>query len=148
MRRQTFFRRIHAEPDRTLGLLSDLSRDPLWRAECDSAELVDGDAGEQGAKYFERLSWEGLQSDCTVVIAELDDKHIVREILDSRMACIVRCDVEPAPGGDTDLSIDVKLRVGGPLHLVEPFAWNLAARYTERDLDRLEALLAEDAEKD
>lgn len=138
LRNVVYTQHVASTQDRAWSLIADLRNDPLWRREIVEVELLSGTPGSAPALYRERVEWEGLSGDTTLLVVEAKkNERVVVRTDDSGYQSLSEWTFDHSDGGCL-ITLSFSLQTMGALHVVEPFMWSIVTRWLERDLPTLE----------
>ncbi len=141
MRTATYTQQLKASPDAVLAFLSDLRNDRLWREEVREVEVVSGRPGEPGSTYRETLEWEAMHGHATLTVGTLAPGRLTLIAQDPGYRSTWEYQFAPRDDG-TNVTLTMTLSTEGPLRLIEPFMAGIITRWLERDLPKLDGLIA------
>ncbi len=92
--------RIPAHPDLLFAFISDTRNDPLWCANVETVDLVDGSGVEVGARFrfhqhLDRPRSDRIEFDVEVEVVEIGDHSITWNATDKFQERLIKLIVEP-----------------------------------------------------
>jgi len=95
---------IPAPPDQLFAFVSDTRNDPLWCLNVETAELLEGDGVEVGARFrfhqhLDRPGGERIEFDGEVEVLEIGDRSIVWRTTDKFQERLIQLGIEPDGAG-------------------------------------------------
>ena len=133
---------VRADPEKVFAFLSDLANWPRWQSDMKSVTLVDGQAGQVGARYHYVSKAMGQTLDSTVRLVRVDPPREVA--FEGDWAGMVKPDgryvVEPANGG-TRVTLNPHPQARGLGRLMAPVMTLLIRRLNRQHLADLRRAL-------
>jgi carbon monoxide dehydrogenase subunit G len=133
---------VRADPEKVFAFLSDLANWPRWQSDMKSVTLVDGQAGQVGARYRYVSKAMGQTLDSTVRLVRVDPPREVA--FEGDWAGMVKPDgryvVEPANGG-TRVTLNPHPQARGLGRLMAPVMTLLIRRLNRQHLADLRRAL-------
>ena len=133
---------VRADPEKVFAFLSDLANWPRWQSDMKSVTLVDGQAGQVGARYRYVSKAMGQTLDSTVRLVRVDPPREVA--FEGDWAGMVKPDgryvVEPANGG-TRVTLNPHPQARGLGKLMAPVMTLLIRRLNRQHLADLRRAL-------
>jgi uncharacterized protein YndB with AHSA1/START domain len=130
----------HATPDEVYDYLVDFSHQPEWRYDVLESQLVQGETGQVGARYRQRVRQGRREMTTEVELARAERPTAVsfRTVDDGPVSASGTWQISETDGV-THVRTDVSLQTHGFMKLMEPFMGpslrKTAARY-EQDLSQ------------